>query len=263
MRWANWGKTGFTIVELLLIVLVIGILVAITVVAYNGVQKNAAEKAVQSDLDNVSTEMQRAQLANGGLYPATLPTTIKPSPHVTLTLKYSGTTPFYGAGAGLSAVQNGVLLSQICQDLINEGYGKGKNQAGTVKDFITGCGNWNHNSMQITGWDSEVYSTPVSDVTLLNYADNFTTTDTYNKAQETVIKTFYHALVDRQTKEGGSFPITSFWDSWASPTNGGVVTQPLPPAQQRPGYCVEAVHDTFTTIVWHVTEGLKLESGGC
>lgn len=34
-------QTGFTIVELLIVIVVIGILAAITVVAYNGVQEQA------------------------------------------------------------------------------------------------------------------------------------------------------------------------------------------------------------------------------
>lgn len=43
-------KSGFTIVELLIVVVVIGILAAITIVAYNGIQSRANESVVQSDL---------------------------------------------------------------------------------------------------------------------------------------------------------------------------------------------------------------------
>ena len=45
---------GFTIVELLIVIVVIGILAAITIVAYNGIQQRAKLSATQSDLRNLS-----------------------------------------------------------------------------------------------------------------------------------------------------------------------------------------------------------------
>lgn len=46
-------QTGFTIVELLIVIVVIGILAAITVVAYNGVQARAATAKKQSDIAQI------------------------------------------------------------------------------------------------------------------------------------------------------------------------------------------------------------------
>ncbi len=59
---------GFTIVELLIVIVVIGILAAITIVAYNGVQSRARESSLRSDLTNIAKqlEMYRAD----GDYPA-------------------------------------------------------------------------------------------------------------------------------------------------------------------------------------------------
>ncbi len=42
---------GFTIVELLIVIVIIGILAVITVVAYNGIQDRAYNTAVQNDLN--------------------------------------------------------------------------------------------------------------------------------------------------------------------------------------------------------------------
>lgn len=48
---------GFTIVELLIVIVVIGILTAISIVAYNGISNNANDAAVQSDLRNIGQKM--------------------------------------------------------------------------------------------------------------------------------------------------------------------------------------------------------------
>lgn len=47
-------QTGFTIVELLIVIVVIAILAAITVVAYNGMQTRAKVSRSASDLKNIS-----------------------------------------------------------------------------------------------------------------------------------------------------------------------------------------------------------------
>jgi prepilin-type N-terminal cleavage/methylation domain-containing protein len=44
------SQTGFTIVELLIVIVVIGILAAISIVAYNGVQERARVQKANSDL---------------------------------------------------------------------------------------------------------------------------------------------------------------------------------------------------------------------
>lgn len=55
---------GFTIVELLIVIVVIGILAAITIVAYNGVQTKARDTARKSDLANISKALQLYYLDN-------------------------------------------------------------------------------------------------------------------------------------------------------------------------------------------------------
>lgn len=60
---------GFTIVELLIVIVVIGILAAITVVAYNGIQGRANDTAIQSDLQNIAKKIELYK-ADQGVYPA-------------------------------------------------------------------------------------------------------------------------------------------------------------------------------------------------
>jgi prepilin-type N-terminal cleavage/methylation domain-containing protein len=56
--------TGFTIVELLIVIVVIGILAAITVVAYSGVQNRASDTAIQTDLRNIGGKIMEFKAIN-------------------------------------------------------------------------------------------------------------------------------------------------------------------------------------------------------
>lgn len=61
----NIKTKGFTLVELLVVIVVIGILAAITIVAYSGIQQKAIEASLQSDLDNASKQLKLYQVDNG------------------------------------------------------------------------------------------------------------------------------------------------------------------------------------------------------
>lgn len=58
---------GFTIVELLVVIVVIGVLAAISIVAYNGIQERAHIASAQSDLRSLGTAMQLHQAEHGSL----------------------------------------------------------------------------------------------------------------------------------------------------------------------------------------------------
>lgn len=59
---------GFTIVELLVVIVVIGILAAITVVSYVGITKKANAAVLQSDLSNSASKLKMFYAENG-IYP--------------------------------------------------------------------------------------------------------------------------------------------------------------------------------------------------
>lgn len=63
-------QSGFTIVELLVVIVVIGILAAISIVSFNGVTAKAEEVVVKSDLKNASTQLEITKIETGS-YPAT------------------------------------------------------------------------------------------------------------------------------------------------------------------------------------------------
>lgn len=69
--WVKHKQPGFTIVELLIVIVVIGILAAITVVAYSGIQNRANDAAIQSDLHNFHNLIMQQQVLTGS-FPTSL-----------------------------------------------------------------------------------------------------------------------------------------------------------------------------------------------
>ncbi|MFZ3009551.1 MAG: type II secretion system protein [Candidatus Microsaccharimonas sp.] len=65
------GRRGFTIVELLIVIVVIAVLAAILVVGYGAVQNNAHDASVKSDLQNIDDAFKQYALDNEGVFPDT------------------------------------------------------------------------------------------------------------------------------------------------------------------------------------------------
>src|SRR5680860_283263 len=64
-------QRGFTIVELLVVIVVIGILAAITIVSYSGISQKATVVSLISDLDNASKQLKLYQVEYSS-FPTTL-----------------------------------------------------------------------------------------------------------------------------------------------------------------------------------------------
>lgn len=95
-KWAQ-KQTGFTIVELLIVIVVIAILAAITIVAYNGVRDRALASALSNNATQAYKQIEAFKTLNGN-YPASLAAAgVVQDPTIT----YDYRTVFGGACIGL------------------------------------------------------------------------------------------------------------------------------------------------------------------
>lgn len=88
-------RQGFTIVELLIVIVVIAILATITIISYNGIVKQAAASALKSDLQQAMTQLNITHV-NTNAYPLTVDVTsgayvLKHSPDTLLEYTSDGT----------------------------------------------------------------------------------------------------------------------------------------------------------------------------
>jgi prepilin-type N-terminal cleavage/methylation domain-containing protein len=254
------SRHGFTVVELLIAIVIISILAALTVVTYRGIQQRAYIATIQGDLSQTAKLMTSAH-AETGIYPGVLPGEVRASPNVLLTLV---STP--GGYSGLSQIQNSVLFQSICQQLVNKGYGRGTNMGGGSEQYITGCHVYNNDALHINGWDSHHFTVPLAATGVYGWYNTNVTSDGWRPNKKQVYIDFAAKLSDDFIAAGGTFPVTTFWDSWATSSNGGVMKEELPaPTVNAVGdsFCVQATHAKNPSATWHVSTNGVPTAGSC
>ncbi|MBC7868935.1 prepilin-type N-terminal cleavage/methylation domain-containing protein [Candidatus Saccharibacteria bacterium] len=124
MRKPSEKQTGFTIVELLVVIVVIGILAAVTIVAYSGVQQKATVASLSSDLTNASKLLKLYQVENG-TYPTVNDCSATPVAD-SICLKASP-----GSSYTAFQVNNSVNPQTFCLNAMNSGRNYNINSDGT------------------------------------------------------------------------------------------------------------------------------------
>jgi len=122
---------GFTIVELLIVIVIIGILAAITIVSFNGVSQRATSASLSADLTNAAKQLKLDQVTLGQ-FPATLAAAnsgagIKASNGAVLQYTFSAASPQFfciTATKGTTSYyidQSGIAASGTCPGYVAGG----------------------------------------------------------------------------------------------------------------------------------------------
>ena len=105
--WAKQKPAGFTIVELLIVIVVIAILAAITIVAFNGIQQRARDTKRLNDITTMNKQLELFYV-DKGYYP--------------LTESLSGGLGFPFAAANFSSSGTGYMVAPGNTDTANSSY---------------------------------------------------------------------------------------------------------------------------------------------
>ena len=145
-------QVGFTIVELLIVIVVIGILAAIVIVAFNGVQNRAHDTAIESDLASLAKKME-VYRTDADVYPLRTPTDLDKLDFKATHTSYkdSQNNLYYCVTDDRKTYAVGAVSRS------NQGYiltnGKVTKQSGGVYGAQT-CGAISHSGSAYSGFDS-------------------------------------------------------------------------------------------------------------
>src|SRR6218665_1076515 len=134
---------AFTIVELIVVIVVIGILAGVAIVGYGAWRSDLAGKAVKSDLNAASAAMENARNFGEG-YPLDIPSTFAASANVTITYVSGDAKAYCLEGRSSQAVGQYFFFSSSTKQALNGtcGGGEGSTPEWTIFVYDTtmsGC----------------------------------------------------------------------------------------------------------------------------
>lgn len=215
------NSSGFTIVELLIVIVVIAILATISIVAYNGIQNRARESLLKSALSNAGKWMQ-TENAKNGTYPTSL-SSFQGQSGVALSLStvaggfcINGETlngsPLSFRNESTSGIQEG-----LCSGAVISGSETGINpNLVTNTDFSSG---WGFNTSNSAGRSlttrAGAMGDPYTSRPVLVLTNSATTTVAYAVVQSDIAGINYAAIEDGKTY------ILSYYVRKIGPFSGG------------------------------------------
>lgn len=286
------NKLGFTLVEVMIVIVILGILATLVGFAYRGVQRRAADTGVLSDINNIAESFGIQQARGNDI--TGLPDDVKLTKETNVAfiqtsdseiLEEPQNVPKY---TNLTPAQNGLLFYTVgCLELYEEErpdapglkYGQGRDVDGNVVNYIWGpnmCNVYNHPTIQFnSSWGDAggIFNVPISQQDFLDHIDDINLNNSHFPDFNHVVKQFYQTMHDRFLVQGGTFPVEVFWDPWcnAAGLSWCKFKEPLPPVDPSVGgggeegevieniipgqYCVQASHNKYQDIAYYLMPG--------
>lgn len=202
-------QRGFTIVELLIVVIVIAILATITIVSFNGIQQRARTSAVQNEVSQLVRQIEAAKISSG--------TEQYPDNQSAANLRVNSglTVNYYKTASNTYCVEaqtNGIIYS-------SRGAGTQMVNSGCLQDGLIAAWNFNNNTLDSSGNNYNGTSTDITPTTGQNGASNSALL--FNGTSSLVTSSTANNLAP-------STLTISAWvrpTNWSSPTASAIVTK--------------------------------------
>lgn len=204
---------GFTVVELIIIVIVISILATVTMVGYGSWQRGTANKAVQSDIKQAASLMQAAYNFNN-VYPTSLgdqevsnedKPSFKASEEVSVTLLHNATElKLYSDGSPpLETAQNAQLFLDVCKQVAFEDLAPYHSTCATLLPPIVGTG------IGLTGGTHKAWlASPIQSNFTITCIPPLIIFPCTSPAYESAATAAATRIKDQFVTQGGHFPVT-------------------------------------------------------
>ena len=164
---------GFTIVELLVVIVVIGILSAITIISYTGITQRAMASSLQSDLANASQQLKLFQVDNS-TFPLTISCTIPDSGTNKCIKNSNGNTYTYNANNNINPPTFGLTASNGSQSY---NISQAGNMLSGGSNLFTGFPTNSVYNWTSTGYYSEIYpNAPLKPSTTYTFSYSYSVT---------------------------------------------------------------------------------------